>query len=85
MFRARTIKEIAVADEPETEETGIQAVVRIAGGQQAVADLCGVTQQNVSWWLTRGFVPANRAIELEAQYGVDRKRLVDPRIVDLLS
>ena len=65
--------------------TGIQAVVRIAGSQQAVANACGVTQQNVSWWLKQGHVPARWLVPLEAQYGVDRRRLVDPKIVDLLS
>lgn len=65
--------------------TGIKELVRLAGSQEAVAKTCGVTQQAVSVWVARGYAPLARAIELEAQYGVDRRQLVDPKIVGLLS
>lgn len=71
--------------EQDQTKTGIEEVVEIAGSQEAVAQTCGVSQQAVSIWVTRGYAPLARAIELEAQYGVDRRRLVDPKIVGLLS
>lgn len=69
----------------EPQKTGIDEVVALAGSQQAVADKCGVSQQAVQQWVARGFVPLGRAVELEAQYGVSRERLVDPRVVGLLG
>ena len=71
--------------EAPAEKTGIQEAVEKAGDQKTLAAQLGVTQQNVSWWVGRGFVPLDRAVEIEAQYGVDRRRLVDPKLVDLLS
>lgn len=69
----------------QDKKAGIERVVEIAGSQEAVAHKCGVTQQAVSRWVARGYAPLARAIELEAQYGVDRRELVDPKIVGLLS
>lgn len=65
--------------------TGIQAACDHAGGQEKLADMLGVTKQAVQQFVKKGFVPLRRAIEIEAQTGVDRKRLVDPAIVDLLT
>lgn len=65
--------------------TGIQEAVDKAGGQKQLADLLGVSRQAVQNFVRRGYVPTGRAIEVEAQTGVDRKRLVDPRLVGLLS
>lgn len=67
------------------EKTGIDEVVGIAGSQEKVALRCGVTKQAVQQWVSRGYVPLSRAIELEAEFGVDRRRLVDPAVVELLS
>lgn len=64
---------------------GIDEVVELAGSQAAVAEKCGVTQQAVQKWVAKGFVPNSRAIELEAEYGVKRQKLVDPRLADLLG
>ena len=66
-------------------KSGIEELIEKAGSQQAVADVCGVKQQAVAQWVARGFVPLSRAVELEAQFGIERKRLVDPRLVSLLS
>lgn len=70
--------------EPD-EKKGIDLVVEKAGSQRALGEVCGVTQQAVQQWVAQGFVPTTRAIELEAQYGVDRKLLVDPKLVGLLG
>ena len=68
-----------------TEGRGIDDVVRLAGSQSAVARQCGVSPQAVRQWVVRGFVPLSRAVELEAQFGVPRTRLVDPKVVGLLG
>ena len=71
--------------EETTATTGIQEAVDKLGSQEALAGLLGVTKQAVQKFVKKGYVPLRRAVEIEAQTGVDRKRLVDPRVVDLLS
>lgn len=64
---------------------GIVDAVIAAGSQQALADALGVSQQAVSKWVLRGWVPLRRAQEIESLYGVLRGRLINPRIVDLVD
>ena len=65
--------------------TGIEEACAEAGTQEALADLLGVSRQAVQQWVRKGYVPSRRALEIEAQTGVDRRALVDPRLVDLLT
>lgn len=67
------------------DRTGIAHAVVVAGTQEALAARLGVTQQAVSGWLKRGWVPLRRALEIESLYGVPRGRLVNPQIADLLE
>lgn len=71
--------------EHPTTATGIQRVVDIAGSQGRVAEILGVTQQAVSEWVRRGYAPPSRLVELEAQFGVPRVDLINPRLRDILS
>jgi DNA-binding transcriptional regulator YdaS (Cro superfamily) len=64
---------------------GIQRAVEVAGNQRALATILGVTQQAVSAWVRRGYAPADRVVEIEAQTGVARETLVHPRLRDLLG
>ncbi|WP_370663872.1 hypothetical protein [Massilia violaceinigra] len=43
-----------------------------------------MTQQVVSKWLRRGWVPLRRANEIEARFKISRARLVNPKIMILL-
>lgn len=63
----------------------VREAVAAAGGQAKLAALLGVTQQAVSSWVRRGWVPVRRAAEIEHLLGVSRQRLVDPRLVDILD
>jgi DNA-binding transcriptional regulator YdaS (Cro superfamily) len=65
--------------------TGIQEAVSVAGTQRNLADLLGVTQQVVSYWVRQGYVPSARVVEVEQVTGVGRDRLVNPRLADMLS
>ena len=56
-----------------------------AGSQAALAEQLGVSQQAISKWLRRGYVPIKRVLECEATYGVPRARLLDPRLRDLVE
>ena len=42
-------------------------------------------RQAVHQFLKSGYAQLRSALEIEAQTGVDRRRLVDPRLVDLLT
>lgn len=65
--------------------TGIQAAIRQAGGQVDLAKALGVSQQAVSLWLRRGYVPPRHIVQIETLYGVPRARLIDPKIANLLA
>jgi len=66
-----------------SEGTGIEEAIRIAGGQSAMADAEGVTQQAVSGWRKQGYAPRKRAEGIAERTGVPVDRLVDPRIAKL--
>jgi DNA-binding transcriptional regulator YdaS (Cro superfamily) len=65
--------------------TGIAEALERAGNQIKLAALLGVSQQAISLWLRRGWVPVRRAIEIEAQLGIPRSRLISPRLADLVD
>lgn len=67
-----------------TNSTGIADAAQLAGSQGALAELLGVSRQAVSVWLKRGWVPAGRAIEIEDRFGIERTRLVSPRLMELV-
>ena len=66
-------------------KTGISEAVVKAGGQVNVAEALEVTQQFISLSLRRGYVPPRRAVEIETQFGVPRRRLINPRLADLVD
>lgn len=65
--------------------TGIKKAIDAAGGQVKLAEALNVSQQVVSQWHTKGWVPAGRVIEIESLYGVPRQELVKPKLRDLLE
>lgn len=67
-----------------TDQTGIQRAVEAAGSQHRLAALLGVSQQAVAQWVARGYAPASRIIEIEAQLGIPRAELIQPSLRDLL-
>lgn len=69
----------------KTINSGIADALQRAGNQKALALQLGVTQQAVSIWLRRGWVPVRRAVEIEAQFGIPRARLISPRLADLVD
>lgn len=64
--------------------TGIADAIVAAGTQAELAANLGVTQQVVSRWLRRGWVPLRRANQIEQRYKIPRGRLANPRLVALL-
>jgi len=70
---------------PTTSSTGIAEALQSAGSQSQLADRLGDSQQAISIWLRRGWVPVRRALEIEAQFGIPRSRLISPRLADLVD
>jgi len=64
--------------------TGIADAIVAAGTQAELATELGVTQQVVSRWLRRGWVPLRRANQIEQRYKIPRGRLANPRLMALL-
>lgn len=64
---------------------GIDKVVALAGSQDLLASRLGVSQAAISKWVRKGCVPPGRCVEIEAQYGVSRRELLNPRFADLLD
>lgn len=67
------------------QQNGVAKAIRAAGTQQKLAAQLGVSQQAVSAWLERGWVPLRRAQEIEASLGIPRSTLINPRIADLVD
>ena len=65
--------------------TGIEEAIYVAGSQAKLAKILGCTQQNVGFWLRQGYCPAERVIEVEQATGIARSRLINPKLVDLLT
>lgn len=56
-----------------------------AGGAKALADYLGVTRQAVYLWKQQGFVPIDRVVEIETEYGVDRRELAEPKLRNIFD
>lgn len=71
--------------EPTPQKNAVADAIGAAGTQEKLSEALGVSQQAVSMWLKRGYVPLRRAQEIEALFGVPRGRLINPRIADLVD
>jgi len=65
--------------------TGIEDAIKAAGNQAKLGDSLGVTQQTVSLWLKAGYVPNEHIVPIEAQFGIPRGRLINPRFAALID
>jgi DNA-binding transcriptional regulator YdaS (Cro superfamily) len=65
--------------------TGIQEAVDVVGGQAAMAAALGVSQPAVSAWVVRGYAPIDRIAAIAELSGVERRRLCDPHIIEVID
>lgn len=70
---------------PEQSTTGIADVIISAGGQGCLARRIGVSQQAVSGWVKRGWVPTTHIVKIEEMFGVSRARLINPKHLAILT
>jgi DNA-binding transcriptional regulator YdaS (Cro superfamily) len=67
-----------------TDQTGIDKAVRSAGGAASLAAKLGVSHQAVYQWIQNGWVPSERALELERIYHIPRAELLSPKLAALM-
>ncbi len=65
--------------------TGIKRAIEMAGGACALAFQLGVTHQAVYIWAKRGWVPMQRALEIERLYPIPRTELLKPDLVAVFT
>ena len=65
--------------------TGIEQAIYNAGSQAKLAAILGCTQQNIAFWLKKGYCPPERIIEVEQATGVGREQLINPKLLDLIT
>lgn len=64
--------------------TGIKKAIELAGGANALAHKLGVTHQAVYTWAHRGWVPVQRAVQIENAFDIPRTELLKPSLVAVL-
>lgn len=67
-----------------TELKGLALAVEKAGSISALARLVGVAHQVMNRWVQKGFVPLDRAVQINQEYGIPTRELVNPKLVDAL-
>jgi DNA-binding transcriptional regulator YdaS (Cro superfamily) len=65
--------------------TGIKRAIEMAGGACALAYKLGVTHQAIYTWAKRGWVPMQRALEIETEYRIPRTELLKPDLVAVFT
>jgi DNA-binding XRE family transcriptional regulator len=63
----------------------VTRAVLAAGSQNKLADVLGVTQQAISLWEKRGWVPLDRVQEISILYDIPRGLLINPRIASMMD
>lgn len=81
------LKEDGTEAPPETrpQDSAVTEAVEKAGSAAELARQLKVSGQAVGIWLRQGFVPQGRAKEIEMLYGIDRARLVSPKVRSLMG
>ena len=65
--------------------TGIKQAIELAGGVNALAHALNVTHQAIYTWAKRGWVPMQRAVQIEQAYNVPRTDLLKPELVAVFT
>jgi len=65
--------------------TGIDRAIEAAGGATALAKALKVSHQVIYYWQRRGWVPAERALQIEARYKIPRIKLLNAKLSKLFT
>ena len=69
---------------PPGKITGIDNAIEAAGSAAELARFLKVTHQAIYYWKVRGWVPPERALQIERKFGIPRVTLVSPRLARVL-
>lgn len=69
----------------ETRVAAIESAINRGGGIVRFAKGMGVSHQAVYAWKRRGWVPVEKAVVIEAAYGIPRDDLMSPDLVRALA
>jgi len=69
----------------DTKMTGIKKAVNLAGGANQLALKLDVTHQAIYVWLRKGWVPSQRALQIEHMFDIPRAELFKPELAALLT
>lgn len=64
---------------------GIHAAVIAAGSQAALARAIGTSEVAIHKWVKQGWVPKDRAVQIEQMFGVPRSQTLEPKLLQLLQ
>ena len=67
------------------ELSGIERAVGEAGSQASLAKRLGVSRQAVRRWVIDGHVPLGRSVEIETEFGIPRRELLERKLADLMD
>lgn len=70
---------------PEKRMAALDEAIKRGGGIVAFARRIGVRHQAVYHWKKRGWTPLDRALAIEATFGIDRNLLMEPRLAHALA
>lgn len=70
---------------PEERIAALDEAIKRGGGIVAFSRRMGVTHQAIYSWRKRGWVPLERALAIEAIFGISRERLIAPRLAWALA
>jgi len=67
-----------------TDLKGVALAVEKAGSISALARFVGVAHQVMNRWVQKGYVPLDRAVQINQEYGIPTRELVNPKLVKVL-
>ena len=67
------------------QSKGINKAIELAGSANLLAHKLGVTHQAIYTWSHRGWVPIQRALQIESLFGVPRENLLKPELAAILA
>ena len=70
---------------PAERIAALDEAIEHGGGIVAFSRRMGVTHQAIYHWRKQGWEPVDRALAVEAIFGIDRNRLMEPSLAQALS
>lgn len=70
---------------PAERIAALDEAIKHGGGIVAFSRRMGVTHQAIYHWRKQGWAPVDRALAIEAIFGIDRNLLMEPRLAHALA